>query len=163
MRSEGTESVRPAWQYRMAHPGVMWLIVLAGIGIVLLVAPEGKAGNPNAIQVFAFILSFLYWVYFFAGAIRANHSVARSVAGVRQIATQGAYRLVRHPIYSGDIALAWGVFALVPTVRVFFSVAWLSAVLFAWAVLEETLLEETHGNEYRKYKKRVPRLFPLFR
>ena len=75
--------------------------------------------------------------------------------------TEGAYRVVRHPMYSGLIFGSFGLALLsgVP-VRLAFAIA-LAALLNAKAAKEETYLAEMHGEEtYAAYAAKVPRLVP---
>ncbi len=78
-----------------------------------------------------------------------------------QVVTEGAYGLVRNPLYVGNFFLAFG-FAvyggrgfLVILTAVLFAVQYYAIVLF-----EEKLLEEKFGESYRNYKDDVPAWFP---
>jgi len=77
-----------------------------------------------------------------------------------QLATQGAFRLLRHPIYMGLNLLALGTAVWVPTVAV-----WLGAALM-WvgselrARIEERLLIKVFGSAYEAYCSRTRRFIP---
>lgn len=75
--------------------------------------------------------------------------------------TEGAYQVVRHPMYAGLVFGSFGL-ALVSgvPVRLAFAIA-LAALLNAKAAKEETYLAEMHGEEtYAAYAAKVPRLVP---
>ena len=77
-----------------------------------------------------------------------------------KLATTGAFRLSRNPLYSCWILL------IIPGLAVFFLNWWIlmGSVLMYVALnmfikREETILERTFGQEYLDYKKKVGRLF----
>lgn len=81
----------------------------------------------------------------------------------RVLATDGMYRVCRHPLYALWIAV------FLPGILAFFRSWLLFAVpVITYAVFrvlirhEETWLEEEFGQEYVDYKKRVNALFPTF-
>lgn len=77
------------------------------------------------------------------------------------VITKGPYAMVRHPIYTGAIAMLWGTF-LIGEFTIFLFLASLGTVLLYWkAVFEETILLKYKGEEYRTYMKGVPMLFPF--
>ena len=78
-----------------------------------------------------------------------------------QLATNGAFRLVRHPIYSGLTLLALGSAIWAPTI-----VIWSGFVLIAVgselrARSEEVLLRRAFGDAYVEYSKRTRRFLPF--
>lgn len=76
--------------------------------------------------------------------------------------TDGAYRHVRHPIYSGLLLLAAGLAAVAGTLRAAIEGAALLGLLTAKARLEERLLAERFP-AYPEYARRTPRFVPRFR
>jgi protein-S-isoprenylcysteine O-methyltransferase Ste14 len=80
----------------------------------------------------------------------------------RGLVTNGPYRIVRHPVYLGELGAAVGLFVAAPT-------GWNLVVLIAFTVaqavrmgLEERALGEEFP-EYAAYAERTPRLVPAFR
>lgn len=75
------------------------------------------------------------------------------------IINKGPYAIIRHPIYTGVVAMLWGSFLLERIGILLFS-AILSTIFFIWkARLEESLLEKYRGEEYAAYKMKVPWIF----
>lgn len=79
------------------------------------------------------------------------------------LVTDGLYGIVRHPILFANILwpLGWSAIfgswvgiALVP--------AWFFLV-YLMSFLEEDRLIETYGDDYRRYRERVPRIIPFIR
>ena len=76
----------------------------------------------------------------------------------RLVVDEGLYRLSRHPMYLGFLALLGGVAVLAGTLlplAVFVVMVWLFTAHFV--IPEERHMEEQFGEEYRAYKARVRR------
>jgi protein-S-isoprenylcysteine O-methyltransferase Ste14 len=72
--------------------------------------------------------------------------------------TGGALRWVRHPWYSGGLALLWS-FGPVTDVNLVGRIV-LSLYFVVGALLEERKLNRELGREYKAYSRRVPMLVP---
>jgi protein-S-isoprenylcysteine O-methyltransferase Ste14 len=70
----------------------------------------------------------------------------------------GILRYVRHPWYSGGIALLWSLPALTDVTLVTRSI--ISAYLIVGALLEESKLRKSLGEPYLSYCREVPMLLP---
>ena len=77
-----------------------------------------------------------------------------------QLVVAGPFRFLRHPAYSGDLALWLG--SALATLNVLLLVLWPLYVLGATmqARVEDGLLEAKFGGEYRRYAARVGRFLP---
>jgi protein-S-isoprenylcysteine O-methyltransferase Ste14 len=75
-----------------------------------------------------------------------------------RLCTGKSYGIVRHPLYLGCIA----VIAFQPDQTVVSSASSVAAILYFWigTFHEESRLVEAFGDEYREYRRRVPRLLP---
>ena len=71
--------------------------------------------------------------------------------------TGGPYAISRHPMYIGELALWLGWAILYGSIPVLIGFAVLAAVVGLLAPREERALEAKFGEEYRRYKARVPR------
>jgi protein-S-isoprenylcysteine O-methyltransferase Ste14 len=79
--------------------------------------------------------------------------------GRKPLFTGKAYGIVRHPIYFGcSVLLA---FHPAQTRNSLASTAAVVAYFYVGTFLEERRMERAFGEEYREYKKRVPRFFPI--
>jgi protein-S-isoprenylcysteine O-methyltransferase Ste14 len=100
-------------------------------------------------------------------AAALNKTDALDFAGLRQLrnqstspplVTDGVYRWMRHPLYTGSMLFLW----LVPDVSInyfAFSVA-VTLYFIIGAVWEERKLEKYFGSAYVEYKRRTPMFIP---
>lgn len=147
---------------KVVSPILLWLVIAIGIMILAVSTPDGQFFRQNYVASLVAALTLGYWIYFLRGALRVNRQAALSVDKTARIIQEGAYGIVRHPIYAADIVLAWGIFLHWPYLRVFMSVLWLTLMLLFWMKLEEITLRQKFGQTYTDYKKRVPMLMPRF-
>lgn len=145
---------------KLVSPVLMWLIVIVGVYVFFKLSPEARVLPKNIFSPFLIIPAGIYWLYFFVGALRVHKKAAVSAVKIDRIVKEGVYSIVRHPIYSGDIVLAWGIFFYWPYLKILLSAIWLTVVLFFWMKLEEKALEEKFGPEYRNYKNKAPMVVP---
>ena len=142
-------------------------IILLPIGF--LIPPAAmltRVGELNAGWPAVRLVGLLFGVY--AGAILpwSASTLGRflvpqaRVSRDHQLVVGGPFRFVRHPAYSGDLALWLG--SALATLNVFLVVLWPLYVLGAamQARVEDGLLETKFGEEYRRYAARVGRFLP---
>ncbi len=157
------QNVKDSKRHILITPALMWLIILAGIAVVIWVnMPNKQFFKPNTITYLISAVFYAYWVYFFLGAVFVNKYAPRSVKGVEKIVDRGVYRYVRHPIYSGDVLLGIGIFLQFPTLKVLLAVIWAILWFIVWMKIEERYLEDKFGDLYREYKKKTSFIFPKF-
>ncbi len=79
-----------------------------------------------------------------------------------ELVTSGPYRLLRHPAYSGDLALWLG--AALATANVFLLLLWPISVLGTYLLTreEDALLASKFGSRYERYSRRTGGLIPRF-
>jgi protein-S-isoprenylcysteine O-methyltransferase Ste14 len=78
-----------------------------------------------------------------------------------EMVTNGLYRWVRHPLYTGGLLLIW--LTPVMTLNLLTIFVILTIYLIVGARLEEKRLIHEFGDPYRAYQQRVPMLFPHLR
>jgi protein-S-isoprenylcysteine O-methyltransferase Ste14 len=82
----------------------------------------------------------------------------RQVLPQQSLVTEGIYRLIRHPIYTGDMLLLVGV-QLALNSRLVFAAAPLIGVTVRQAIVEESILAGSFPT-YQEYRKRTKRFVP---
>jgi protein-S-isoprenylcysteine O-methyltransferase Ste14 len=133
---------------------ILWITIGAAIatGILLVLFLPLPFSRSMLLPLAGLILIVTGMVIrFLAITIRANH----------RLKTDGMYRFVRHPSYSGSLVsfLGFGLSLnnLLSTLVIMAMVA--SAFLYRIGIEEQTLLAE-FGNEYQVYRKKTYGLIP---
>lgn len=119
--------------------GVQWVLLL--YAIVLFIGGL----RVYDLQVF---LGLRQWLDYRAGQTSVSQPFKKA----------GILRYVRHPWYSGGIALLWSLPTLTDVTLITRLI--LSGYLIAGALLEERKLRESLGEPYRLYCQEVPMLVP---
>lgn len=143
-------------------PVLMWLIILIGLFVDFQLVPARLMWSRNLFTSLFIIPALGWWLYFFIGAIKIHRNAPLSANKIDRLVTSGVYGKVRHPIYSADIVLGWSLFFFHPDVRFLIGAHLAMFVFLFWIWLEEKALIEKFGDQYLKYKRKVPKLFPRF-
>ncbi|MFA5359978.1 MAG: isoprenylcysteine carboxylmethyltransferase family protein [Patescibacteria group bacterium] len=145
---------------KLINPPFMIFLILVGIGLIFKFTPDGIVLEKNIFTNILSLLAIVYWVRFSPPSFLVNRKALLGSYKTEKLIQSGVYKIVRHPIYSADIVLGWGIFLFWPTVIVLLSVILLDIILFCWMHLEEKVLIEKFGNDYLEYKKKVPMFLP---
>jgi protein-S-isoprenylcysteine O-methyltransferase Ste14 len=81
----------------------------------------------------------------------------------RGLVTSGPYRLVRHPVYLGEIISAAGLLLVKPNAVMVLIFVVFVGLQYWRAVFEERALSRVFPREYATYARRVPQLIPGWR
>jgi protein-S-isoprenylcysteine O-methyltransferase Ste14 len=82
---------------------------------------------------------------------------------VRGLVLRGPYRLVRHPVYLGEVVAAFGLLLVKPHPLVVAVFALFVVLQYGRTIYEERALAAVYPNDYPAYAGRVPRLVPGMR
>ena len=123
-------------------------------------AGVGEAATAAALVGAALVVGgwlLILWTYASWPSIFVGHALLRE----HRLVTQGAYGVVRHPVYLGAflIWLGLGVGFLSPAVLGIVILYVIPAYLL-YVRDEEAMLEGAFGDGYRRYRQAVPRLVP---
>lgn len=132
-------------------------LLLAGATTMLpLLALSSAAHSALEPVALALELCSLAWICW--GLLSLGRSFGVSPAD-RGVVTHGPYRLVRHPIYAGEIAFTLAYTLGSPSWQNALVLALLASCQVVRALWEEEVL--SHNTAYREYRARVPwRLLP---
>ncbi len=82
---------------------------------------------------------------------------------VRGLVLRGPYRLVRHPVYLGELVSALGLLVVKPHPLIVAVFALFVALQYGRTIFEERALAAAYPDDYPAYARRVPRLVPGLR
>ena len=138
------------WQWR-PMPDVLWQVSNRSIAMAL-----------NGLSHFGWILVFASTFlidHFELFGLRQviNNLVGRDMPAAR-FRTPMLYKLGRHPLYLGFIIAFWATPHMTVGHALFAAVT--TAYILIGIALEERDLVDQFGNEYRRYRERVPKLIP---
>lgn len=140
---------------------IVWVPLIAA----WLTASWGAAGNPAPFPALAWTgfilataaLALSFWCWKLMGD---SWRIGIDPHEKTRLVVEGAYRHVRHPIYSLSILLAWGTAAATQTAALA-AIAAAHTVLMLWeAIREERHLLRIHGDIYRDYLRTTGRFLP---
>jgi methanethiol S-methyltransferase len=150
-------------------------VLLASLALILLFwqwqpmpAIVWQIGNPQIAMAIT-SLSFIGWLIVLTGTFLINHfelfglhQVTNNLTGrpmpTQRFRTPFLYQFVRHPIYLGFIIAFWAAPTMTAGHLLFAAVT--TAYIVIGASLEEHDLVDLFGDEYRRYRQRVPMLLP---
>jgi protein-S-isoprenylcysteine O-methyltransferase Ste14 len=143
---------------------VGWLLVAtqAILLSLLVVGPgDGAWTVPRPLRLAGNVLRVAGAAAIILGALRLGRSASMHPAPTSGavLRTDGAYRLVRHPIYSGVLLLALGIASTAGSVVALVIFAVLVGVLSVKARFEESLLQRRFPG-YLAYARATPRFVP---
>jgi protein-S-isoprenylcysteine O-methyltransferase Ste14 len=92
---------------------------------------------------------------------RRNEAHLLGIEKTTVLVTTGAYRFIRHPLYSSLLFLAWGAFFKVPSWPGGLLASSATAFLVATAKAEEREDIRYFGRDYAEYMKRTKRFVPF--
>lgn len=75
----------------------------------------------------------------------------------------GIHKYIRHPLYLGTFMFIWGLLLLVPYLSILISNSIITVYTLVGIKLEERKLVAEFGEDYRLYRKTVPKLLPSFK
>ncbi len=114
------------------------------------------SGRSGPIRIFGFALIGL-WFCWHAWCVKT----IRLWWSGGQLCTTGPYRLVRHPIYAGGLALAFPGISLMFNSWILFLAPVIDYLILFFLVRKEELMMITaFGEDYKRYAARTGRLFP---
>lgn len=79
------------------------------------------------------------------------------------LVADGPYRHVRNPLYLANVLMIIGVGAAMSRTGFFVAVVLMLSLCYRLILREESELQESQGDRYKRYRKAVPRLWPSLR
>lgn len=155
-----------SWRsFRNPHShGFFRFFVFESILILFLLNIDGWFREPfSAFQMVSWLLLTLSLLLAIHG-FYLLHVIGQPEGPVEHttiLVKQGAYRYIRHPLYSSLLLLAWGVFFKRPSVISGALALTASVFLFATARAEEIECLHKFGDDYAAYMQTTKRFIPF--
>ena len=146
--------------------------VFAFLGLTLIVFYQYQLKSTILFRGSS-LLSVAGWILFISGILIMLICINKyfiSLSGLQslvkepprsQLMISGLHRFVRHPLYLGTFMTIWAGFLLLPLLSLLISNTIITIYTLIGIELEEKKLILEFGEDYRQYKNRVPRLFPI--
>lgn len=146
---------------------VIWVYAIIGSICLYIIFPEslrwGELNLNNTMRVVGIIVGIVsdLLILWILASLGKNISAALKIRDNHRLVTEGPYRYVRHPLYSAGIPLFFSI-SLISS-NWFLGLIGIGFQLFIMLVrtpLEEKMLIDYFGDEYRSYMKKTGAHFP---
>ena len=157
-----TPFVRATWGGRSLarrDKRARWGLVLECAGVVQMLQARFWSASPAGWRVAASVMSFvlanlLSWTS--AKALGQQLRFDAAIGTEHELVQHGPYGWVRHPIYTSFLCVLWGIGFMTAPPRLFVA----ATIVFLTGTeirvrLEDRLLEEQFGDEFRRYRESV--------
>lgn len=139
-------------------PRVVAIVGTFIMSVLIVIPPEAISAEMRIVSAVTIIVGSALSIYCLRELGRSFSIMATS----RALKTQGAYSIVRHPLYAAEVLMIVGVVLGHGTVMAFGLGAFWLVLQFRRAQYEEVVLRQTFP-EYEEYAARVPMLIPGMR
>ncbi len=149
---------------------IPWIAVWAlGLMFSVRVILPNLIRNPQNLlmlsvyNIVGLIISFTGFSIMIAGhvALRQSYSSMLIIKKGQKLRTHGIYRFSRNPIYFGFILVAIGIPIFTSSLYGFLVMLLEIPICLSRIRIEQKMLIDEFGDEYRKYMKTTKRLFPF--
>ncbi|MGD9029800.1 MAG: isoprenylcysteine carboxylmethyltransferase family protein [Anaerolineae bacterium] len=166
---EGTSGGSGREESRISRQSVVRVIVIALMYVALLFLPFADRRKIGVLMgtlwarwvgvvVFSLGVGLVFWSGVALGRLYSGHVTLQED---HHLITDGPYRYVRHPRYTGAVLLAFGLALTFRSwVGLVGSTAFIGIILFR-ITDEEALMKEAFGREWDAYCKETRRLIPF--
>ena len=160
-RTERKESAATRIPYTILTTLVFVLLFVSQTGVGFLgmrfVTDSASVEYAGLILTIAGAL-FAFWA---RAIIGQNWSSAVTVKQDHELIRRGPYRFVRHPIYTGMLAMILGTAIVAGELRCLLALLCAFAGFRIKSLIEEQFMTEQFGDRYSDYKHRVKALIPF--
>lgn len=138
------------WLFGFSSPGNLWYLLTAitGKGVFTLIFYDVLLPISNTLILIGLFLIIFGW--------------GKTFKAKGQLVTTGIYSHIRHPQYLGFLLITLGINVLWVTLSTLVLWPVLAVLYYRLAKKEEKGLGEKFGEEYDRYKSRVPMFLPRF-
>lgn len=153
----------PSLHNRRSH-GFYRFFAFESILILILLNAKHWFSQPFALRQilsWALLIGSLFLAVHGFRLLRVVGQPEGQIEETTQLVTVGAYRYIRHPLYSSLLLLGWGVFFKEPSLAGLLLAGIATISLVATARVEEAENLQKFGNAYTVYMKATKRFIPF--
>jgi protein-S-isoprenylcysteine O-methyltransferase Ste14 len=152
-----------AWWGGVLFPAAVLLGLAAPVLVLVGATPRIEALAHPLITIAGFVLGIagLTVVLFAQGAMGASWRIGVDDSERTDLVTDGLFRWIRNPIFTGISAVSAGVVLMAPTLIALLGlICLIAAVQIQVRVVEEPYLRRVHGAPYLRYMAAAGRFLP---
>jgi protein-S-isoprenylcysteine O-methyltransferase Ste14 len=152
------KTIKKDWYFILASSLIFFLAVALSIWEFLVV----QKANYSIINVIGLILFLIGLFIRLNGKKTLGKYYSRGLRTLKdhKIVKQGFYKYIRHPIYLASIVYGLGIPLFFSSLYGFLIMLLLIPLIFYRIKIEEEMLLEEFGGEYREYIKQTKKLIP---
>lgn len=117
---------------------VLWSLIIAGAFSAFIFFPAKMAFNIGIERWFLIVPLAAFFVYHLSSAIYQHFKFYPISQKEIMAIKKGVYGKFAHPTCTTLTILGWIIFLYYPETRIFFSMAWMTFLVFFWIRLEES-------------------------
>jgi len=140
-------------------PPVYFLITIVIMATFDYFVPMGNIQHPLVTYSGAILIAIGFIIVVWSATLFGKAGTPiKPFEESTQLVTGGMYQVTRNPMYLGMVLILVGIALLFGTISPFIPIPffiWLIQTIFIFN--EEILMEETFGDEYKEYKKKIRR------
>jgi protein-S-isoprenylcysteine O-methyltransferase Ste14 len=146
-----------------------WIVAAVGVLLLRVILPRTVWAGFNFRNDVVADIGLVILVSSTLLTLWARWTLGKMWSGVpalrekHELHTNGAYRVTRHPIYTGILGMLLGTALIVGLPEPVVGLLAAGAVFLVRIPREERLMLQTFGEQYVRYQRRVPRLVPFVR
>jgi protein-S-isoprenylcysteine O-methyltransferase Ste14 len=143
---------------KLLPPTYFWLSVLLSLCLHFIIPIKKIISSPYRYFGIIFILFGIVLNLWSDAMFKKKKTTVKPYENPTELATAGPFRISRHPMYLGMVAILLGEAIILGSLITFLSPI-LYIIISEWLYIpfEEANLENVFGKQYRDYKKKVRR------
>jgi protein-S-isoprenylcysteine O-methyltransferase Ste14 len=143
---------------RLSPPGYFLISILLAVALHFLLPLRELVPSPWKLTGLLPMLLGIILNILADQSLKRRKTTVKPFDLSRALVTEGVFRVSRHPMYLGMILIVAGIAVLLGSLTPWFILPPLAILLDARFIrIEESMLEETFGEAYRRYKKQARR------
>ena len=143
---------------------IIWISIPVTLTAGFYIEGYGISGFTNDIVYFSGLLIFLFglilrWAAIFQ--LKKAFTVDVAISKDQTVKSDGLYKIIRHPSYAGLLLMLTGLSIAMNNIISFLLISIINFITVSYRIIvEERILTEAFGDDYKKYKSATKKLIP---